>query len=213
MHTSGSSCHTPAADVIEWEWLVIFYLMDIFHVVYKVICAPPPIVLSLKFMICMTTDKPWYNTKYCNFIRLLHFDVWIMAMEDSFHRSEHQQSPDLVCLTVKFEVDHFIKKYLRCQITCKFESDINTVFSYIGKGWNQIVFLTRGFLLYNLFLDWSLRFHVWVTQNTQLVAWCYYSAVVWNRDKPLAQRSWHAKCHLHSTVTTLPHWGTFITLL
>ena len=28
-----SSCHTPAADV------VIFYLMDVFHVVYKVICA------------------------------------------------------------------------------------------------------------------------------------------------------------------------------
>ena len=44
LHTSGSSCHTPAADVLEWEWLVIFYLMDVF---YKVICAPPLISLVL----------------------------------------------------------------------------------------------------------------------------------------------------------------------
>ena len=36
MHISGSSCHNPAADTIEWE-------LDIFHVV--VICAPPPILL------------------------------------------------------------------------------------------------------------------------------------------------------------------------
>ena len=37
-------CHTPAADVTEWEWLVISYLMDVFHVVYKVICVPPPVL-------------------------------------------------------------------------------------------------------------------------------------------------------------------------
>ena len=24
---SGSNCHTPAAEMIEWEWLVIFYLV------------------------------------------------------------------------------------------------------------------------------------------------------------------------------------------
>ena len=35
------------AEVIEWKWLVIFYLMDVFHVVCKVICAPPPISLKL----------------------------------------------------------------------------------------------------------------------------------------------------------------------
>ena len=40
MHTSGSSYHTPAVDVIKWEWLVIFYLMDVFHEVYTVICTP-----------------------------------------------------------------------------------------------------------------------------------------------------------------------------
>ena len=59
MHTSSSSCHTPAADVIEWEWLVIFYLMDVFHVVYKVVCAPPPISLvsSLKNTSCGSTSN------------------------------------------------------------------------------------------------------------------------------------------------------------
>ena len=41
-HTSGSSCHTPAADVIV---LGIFNLIDVFHVVYKVSCTPPPILL------------------------------------------------------------------------------------------------------------------------------------------------------------------------
>ena len=25
----------------DWEWLGIFYLMDVFHAVYEVICAPP----------------------------------------------------------------------------------------------------------------------------------------------------------------------------
>ena len=44
MHTSFSSCNTTAADMIEWEWLGIFYLMDI-----KVISAPPPILLVLHF--------------------------------------------------------------------------------------------------------------------------------------------------------------------
>ena len=42
-----TSCHTPAADKIKWEWLVIFYLIDVFHVVYKIICAPLPILLVL----------------------------------------------------------------------------------------------------------------------------------------------------------------------
>ena len=42
---SGFSCHTPAADMIEGTWVGIFYLMDVFHVVYKVICAPPPTLL------------------------------------------------------------------------------------------------------------------------------------------------------------------------
>ena len=32
MHTSGSSCHTPEVDMIELEWLGMFYLMDVFHV-------------------------------------------------------------------------------------------------------------------------------------------------------------------------------------
>ena len=31
--------------MIEWAWLGIFYLMDVFHEVYKVICVPPPILL------------------------------------------------------------------------------------------------------------------------------------------------------------------------
>ena len=31
MHTSGSSCHTPITDMMG-----IFYLIDVFHVVYKV---------------------------------------------------------------------------------------------------------------------------------------------------------------------------------
>ena len=44
---SESATDTPAADMIEWEWLGIFYLMDVFHVVSKVICAPPPILLVL----------------------------------------------------------------------------------------------------------------------------------------------------------------------
>ena len=29
--------NTPAADMIECEWLGIFYIMDLFHVVYKFI--------------------------------------------------------------------------------------------------------------------------------------------------------------------------------
>ena len=41
------SALAATADVIEWEWLVTFYLMDVFHVVYKVICAPSPISLVL----------------------------------------------------------------------------------------------------------------------------------------------------------------------
>ena len=37
VHTSSSSCHTPAEDVTEWEWLVIFYLVGVFHVVYNAV--------------------------------------------------------------------------------------------------------------------------------------------------------------------------------
>ena len=33
MDTSGFSCHTPAADMIEWLWFGIWYLMDVIHVV------------------------------------------------------------------------------------------------------------------------------------------------------------------------------------
>ena len=55
-HTSSSSCHTP---VIEWEWLVIFYLIDIFHVVYKVICVPSPISLVLHL------DRPILQSDWC----------------------------------------------------------------------------------------------------------------------------------------------------
>ena len=51
MHTSGSSCHTTAVDMIEWEWLVIFYPMDVFDVVYKVICPPPPISLERQLQV------------------------------------------------------------------------------------------------------------------------------------------------------------------
>ena len=33
MNTSGSSCHTPVADIISGVWMDILYLMDVFHVV------------------------------------------------------------------------------------------------------------------------------------------------------------------------------------
>ena len=33
MHTSGSGCHTPVADIIKGVWLDILYLMDVFYVV------------------------------------------------------------------------------------------------------------------------------------------------------------------------------------
>ena len=74
------------------------------------------------------TDKSWYYTTHCNFLTrqalalseyalarvtlLLHFGIRVMAIEDSCHRTERQQSPDLVCLTVKSEVDHFSNKHL-----------------------------------------------------------------------------------------------------
>ena len=60
MHTSG---HTPAVDVTEWEWLVIFYLIDVFHVFYKVICAPPPIslVLHLKSSWIVSWRRAWVH--------------------------------------------------------------------------------------------------------------------------------------------------------
>ena len=54
-------------------------------------------------------------------------------------------------------------------------------------------------------------------QNTPLLVWYYYRTVAWNRDKPLAPGSCHAKCpkssfcvalyHSHDT----PEWGTRIT--
>ena len=30
--TSGSSCHTPAKDMIKWAWLDILYLMHVLYV-------------------------------------------------------------------------------------------------------------------------------------------------------------------------------------
>ena len=82
-------------------------------------------------MICMTfedTDKSWQNTKHYNFLKrqalalseyvlaratlLLHFGTGVMVTEDSCHCTERQQSPDLVCLTVNSEVDHFSNKHL-----------------------------------------------------------------------------------------------------
>ena len=33
MNTSGSSCHTPAADMIKWAWLDKLYLMHVLYVV------------------------------------------------------------------------------------------------------------------------------------------------------------------------------------
>ena len=39
MNTSGSSCHTPEADMIKWAWLDILYPL---YVVYVAIGAPPP---------------------------------------------------------------------------------------------------------------------------------------------------------------------------
>ena len=42
MNTSGSSCHTPAADVIKWAWLDMLCLMHVPYVVYVAIGAPPP---------------------------------------------------------------------------------------------------------------------------------------------------------------------------
>ena len=41
MYTSGFSCHTPPADMIKWVWLENLYLVDVFHVVYEVICVSP----------------------------------------------------------------------------------------------------------------------------------------------------------------------------
>ena len=32
--------------MIKWAWLETLYLMDVFHVVYEAICAPPPAVLE-----------------------------------------------------------------------------------------------------------------------------------------------------------------------
>ena len=72
------SCNSPAVDVIEWEWLVIFYLVDVCHVVYKVICGPPPISLVLhlnwrshfefSFMCASPLGKHFYLV--CTHIRL-----------------------------------------------------------------------------------------------------------------------------------------------
>ena len=45
MNTSGLICHFPAADMIEWVWLGILYLINVIHVVHKVICTPPLISL------------------------------------------------------------------------------------------------------------------------------------------------------------------------
>ena len=76
-------------------------------------------------MICMTfedTDKSWQNTKRQALalseyvlarVTLLHFDTRVMTTEDSCHCIERQQSPDLVCLTVKSEVDDFSNKHLK----------------------------------------------------------------------------------------------------
>ena len=50
MHTSGS-----------WELLGIFYLMDVFHVLYKVICAPPPILLVLHLSLTIGIYV-WFST-------------------------------------------------------------------------------------------------------------------------------------------------------
>ena len=46
MHTSGFSCHIPAVDIIKGALLETFYLVDVFHMVYEAICAPPPILLG-----------------------------------------------------------------------------------------------------------------------------------------------------------------------
>ena len=35
-------CTTPLQRTWEWEWLVIFYFMDVFCAIYKIICAPQP---------------------------------------------------------------------------------------------------------------------------------------------------------------------------
>ena len=43
---SGPLSILNAEGMIGWERLVIFYLMDVFHVAYTVICAPPPISLD-----------------------------------------------------------------------------------------------------------------------------------------------------------------------
>ena len=49
------SCHIPAADMIKWAWLETLHLVDIFRVVYEVICAPPPMSLGshLKVASCI----------------------------------------------------------------------------------------------------------------------------------------------------------------
>ena len=53
MNTSGSSCHTLAADVIKWAWLDILHLMHVLYVVYVATGAPPPtsLVYYLKFKV------------------------------------------------------------------------------------------------------------------------------------------------------------------
>ena len=60
-------------------------------------------------------------------VRVVNFDHRVMATEDLCHRIEWKQRPDLICLTVKFEVDHFNNKCMASNnmlhIQCKSQDD------------------------------------------------------------------------------------------
>ena len=74
--------------------------MDVFHVVYKVICSPPPIslVLHLKRILLFCT-RAWFIKRMC-LVKVIFEDV--MATNDTFmqdprHRADLQLgSLDLV---------------------------------------------------------------------------------------------------------------------
>ena len=73
----------------------------------------------------------------------------------------------------------------------------------VKRCWQHCIPYTRlltRWLFHKLYLDWGLHVDQFSNtclesleiRNTPLLVWYYYSTVVWNWDKPLARRSWHA---------------------
>ena len=84
-------------------WLGIFYLMDIFHVVYKVICAPPPILLVLHlndhfyFLLSVST--------FC-FLRLqLPHNIYSYIIR-LCGKLKDEQADQLVCISIIHNEDY-----------------------------------------------------------------------------------------------------------